>query len=98
MTGSGRPSTLRPYFRNCPLPPGEGGAPTPGEGSPLHDLQRLTEAWGGLPSSGAFSSCFALSGSRFAAPPSPKGRRLCFLKSAAGLFHVGVSREGLHAL
>ena len=53
-------------FQNeeIPLPLGEGGAAkrepdrakheekAPSEGSPLHDLQRLTESWGGLPSSG----------------------------------------------
>ena len=66
-----------------PLPLGEGGAVAPGEGSPLHDLRRLTESWGGLPSSGA------------TAPPSPQGReglRAIDFLSAASDAACGVAR------
>jgi hypothetical protein len=49
------------YFSELPSPTGRGWRVAPGEGGPPHDLQRLTESWGELPSSGA------------AAPPSPNG-------------------------
>jgi hypothetical protein len=39
--------------RSCPLPLGRGWRGAPGEGSPLPDLDKFTESWGGLPSSGA---------------------------------------------
>jgi hypothetical protein len=58
--------TFAQVTREFPLPPGEGGAAAPGEGSPPHDLKKSAKSWGGLPSSGA------------AAPPSPGGRRTVF--------------------